>query len=83
MDENADAVEEGGNTVAGCLRIRDSADIDIYVLPDTARCKCTGVSPLDMDACPLRQFDNLGMECWPGDCDEYTEDEEDEPWKNW
>lgn len=62
--------------MAGCLRIRDSVDIDIYVLPDTARCRCTGISPLDMDACPMRRFDYFGMDCWPGECDEYTEDEE-------
>ena len=63
--------------MAGALRIRVDATIDIYVLPDTAKCKCTGVSPLNMDDCPLRRFDVLGMECWPDACNEYTEDEED------
>lgn len=68
--------------MAGCLNVRASATIDIYVLPDAARCKCTGKSPLDMDECPLRRFDTLGMECWPGDCDEYTEEDcEDRAWQ--
>lgn len=62
--------------MAGTLRVRHDAIINIYVLPDTARCRCTGQSPLDMDECPLRKFDYLGCECWPGECDEYTEDKE-------
>lgn len=66
--------------MAGCLNVRASATIDIYVLPDTARCKCTGKSPLDMDECPRRMFDYLGCECWPGECDEYTEEEEAGKW---
>ena len=60
------------------MRIRSDEKIDIYVLPDTARCRCTGKSPLDMDECPSMKFDDLGCECWPGECDEYTEDEYDE-----
>lgn len=35
--------------MAGCLKVRADATIDIYVLPDEAKCKCTGKSPLDMD----------------------------------
>lgn len=61
--------------MAGCLNVRDSATIDIHVLPDTAKCKHTGISPLDMDECPLRLFDTLGCECWPGECNEYTEED--------
>ena len=61
--------------MAGCMIVKHDADINIYVLPDTAKCKCSGVSPLDMDECPLRRFDCFGMECWPGECEEYTEDE--------
>ena len=61
--------------MAGCLTVRASATIDIYVLPDTAKCRCTGKSPLEIDECPRRMFDYLGCECWPGECDEYTEDE--------
>ncbi len=60
------------------MRVREDASIDIYVLPDTARCKRTGKSPLDMDECPARMFDYLGCECWPGDCIDYTEDEEED-----
>ena len=63
--------------MAGALRVRNDEIIDIYILPDSAKCKCTGVSPLDMDACPLHRFDDFGMECYPGECDEYTESEED------
>ena len=66
--------------MVGCLNVRADATIDIYVLPDAARCKCTGKSPLDMDECPQRKFDYLGCECWPGECEEYTEDEEAEEW---
>ena len=61
--------------MAGCLIVRNSATIDIYVLPDTAKCRCTGLSPLDMDDCPLCMIDPLGCECWPGECGEYTEEE--------
>ena len=61
--------------MAGCLRVRFDATIDIYVLPETAKCRCTGESPLDMDECPLHRFDDSGCECWLGECDEYTEDE--------
>lgn len=63
--------------MAGSLSVRSHYTKYIHVLPDTARCKCTGKSPLDMDECPRRMFDALGCECWPGECDEYTEDEED------
>lgn len=62
--------------MAGCMRVRHDAAIDIYVLPRHARCECTGISPLEMDECPLHLFDTLGCECRPGECDEYTEDDE-------
>lgn len=61
--------------MAGCMNVKAEKDIDIYVLPDSAKCKLTGKSPLDMDMCPMMQFDRFGMECWPGECDEYAEDE--------
>lgn len=59
--------------MAGCLSVMAAPDMYIHVLPDTAQCKCTEVSPLDMDECPLHKFDWLGMECWPEECDKYTE----------
>ena len=60
------------------MRVRFDATIDISVLPEEAKCKCTCKSPLDMDECPMRKYDDWGYECWPDDCDEYTEDEQDE-----
>ena len=64
------------------MRVRFDATIDINVLPDEAKCKCTVKSPLDMDECPMRKYDDWGCECWPDECDEYTEDEEDENGKH-
>jgi len=44
--------------------------IEIFCLPDTARCKAAGCDPFDVDECPR------GMDvCEPGSCDCYTEEE--------
>ena len=53
--------------------IKNGQDIDIHVLPDAAKCKVTGMSPLEMDCCPLHEFDDQ-EECWPCMCEQYTED---------
>ena len=53
---------------------RADADIDIYVIPDAARCRAADMSVLEMDCCPLQKFDEKGDECWPCMCGEYTED---------
>lgn len=45
----------------------------IYVLPDNAKCKITGKSPLDMDDCPECVFDFYGDYCIPELCENYTE----------
>ena len=56
------------------MNIRTPDGIKIYCLPDSARCKCTGVSPEVMDRCPIINFDDEGDECCPSLCDEYDED---------
>ena len=48
--------------------------IKIYCLPDCAKCSRTGISPIDMDHCPIFQFDNFGDRCIPELCDEYREE---------
>lgn len=46
----------------------------IHCLPDNARCGCTGESPLEMDKCPIFNFDDLGILCVPELCEEYKEE---------
>jgi hypothetical protein len=48
--------------------------IRIYVLPDVAECALTGKSPLEMDKCPIMNFDDTGDICVPEMCTSYTED---------
>ncbi len=56
--------------MAGAMTIKNSDGIDIYVLPDCARCALEDKSPLEMDDCPEnRDF------CCPDSCDYYSEDE--------
>lgn len=53
------------------LDVKTSDGIDIYILPDCAKCLASDehTCPLYLDDCPL------GNEvCYPGECDEYTED---------
>lgn len=48
--------------------------VEIMILPDCAKCKLTGKSPLEMDECPMGFFQVDGEDiCFPGECEEYTE----------
>ena len=50
-------------------------DVEIMVLPDCAKCKLTGKSPIDMEECPMGFFQDDDEDiCFPGECEEYTED---------
>ena len=56
------------------MEIRTIDGIAIYCLPDSAVCILSGKTPLLMDECPKRRFDDFGMVCQPGECDFYTEE---------
>ena len=53
--------------------IKTPDGINIHCLPDCAKCKSSGKSPLEMNACPNYFFDDFGLECVPELCDEYSE----------
>ena len=56
------------------MNIMTSDGIEIYVLPDCAKCELSGKSPEQMDECPIRY--KTGFEdCMPGECPYYTENE--------
>ena len=54
--------------------IKTIEGIDIYCLPDCARCGMSGENPTDMDECPIGAFDLSGYVCVPDLCDEYSEE---------
>lgn len=56
------------------MNIGTACGVSIDCLPDNAKCKCTGKSPLEMDSCPICNFDDYGNECVPELCDEYEEE---------
>ena len=58
----------------GLLEVQTSDGIRINVLPDDAKCKITGTCPLEMDNCPIYNFDDRGDVCVPEMCVEYEED---------
>lgn len=60
------------------MRVRTTDGIDIYVLPECARCTRTGMNPLDMDFCPYGSWND----CVPDACAEYEETEECESEKD-
>lgn len=57
------------------MNINTRDGIEIYVLPEGAKCMRTGKSPLKMEKCPLVYFDDYGEECVPDVCEYYTEEE--------
>lgn len=67
-------MREWRKAMSGCLQVMTRDGISIHVLPDTARCSQTGKSPLEMDRCPIYNFDDHGEICCPDKCDEYTEE---------
>ena len=58
------------------MKIRTREGIEIYCLPDNARCSICNKNPEEMDECPIKNFDDLGLECVPELCEEYTEGEQ-------
>lgn len=49
-------------------------DVEIMILPDCAKCKLTGNSPLNMEDCPMGFYqDDDDDICLPGDCEYYSE----------
>ena len=54
------------------MNIKTSEHIDIYILPDSAKCELTGKSPSDMNECPSCEFDDEDL-CIPENCIYYTE----------
>lgn len=46
---------------------------DTGTLPETAKCKEAGKRLSEMTRCPIRNFDDWGVECVPALCGEYTE----------
>ena len=59
------------------MKINTRDGVEIYVLPENAKCIRTGKSPLEMGKCPLCNFDDYGDECVPDVCEYYTEEGED------
>ncbi len=57
--------------------VKTDDGIDIYVLPDSAKCELCGESPTDIiwlpDGCPEKKFD-WDMVCKPSYCPYYTEE---------
>lgn len=47
---------------------------EIYLVPECVRCKITGQNPVDMDECPICNFDDTGDICVPELCEEYMEE---------
>lgn len=54
------------------MTIKTDDYIDIYCLPDYAKCELAGISPEMLDDCPARKFDYYGMMCLPSQCEHYT-----------
>ena len=59
--------------MAGAMSVQTDDGIEIYCLPDYARCDISEKSPLDMDECPGLYFEQ-GCECHPDVCPHYKED---------
>lgn len=47
---------------------------NLCLLPVCAKCKITDKNPMEMDECPICNFDDDGDICVPGLCEEYTEE---------
>ena len=55
------------------MNIQTSDFINIYVLPDDAKCNLSDKHPTDIDECPSCKFDYFGEICIPELCEHYTE----------
>lgn len=56
------------------MNISTKVGLEVDYLPECGRCRLTGKSPTEMDACPICNFDDYGDECVPELCNEYTEE---------
>ena len=59
------------------MNIRTPDGIRINCLPEDARCTWCGQSPEYMSNCPIRNFDDFGLECVPELCEYYVEGDTD------
>lgn len=48
----------------------DTENEEIWMLPDTAKCNCTGKHPFDMKDCPIKKYDG-GSVCYPHECEKF------------
>ena len=55
------------------MEIIDAYGDELFMLPDKAKCRCTGENPDYMDECPTGEFEGS---CCPELCDFYTEDKD-------
>lgn len=55
------------------MNVQTERGIDIFCLPDNARCKLYNENPLEMGRCPCMKFDDFGDVCIPDLCEEYEE----------
>ena len=53
------------------MEIIDAYGGRMFVLPDDARCRCTGENPMYMSDCPYTEY--FDGSCCPELCDFYTE----------
>ena len=56
------------------MTIKTDDGINIYVLPDNAKCKLCGLDPFYAEVCPLS---NCSI-CYPNYCEFYSEESEEE-----
>lgn len=55
------------------MNIQTDDGIEIQCLPDGARCEIEDKEIVDMDECPMKNFDNYGDICIPNLCEHYRE----------
>lgn len=60
------------------MTVQKSDGSEIIALPNTAKCRRTGKSPLEMNFCPRRDFDDQGVYCVPDVCSDFSENPPDE-----
>lgn len=51
---------------------------EIIAMGHKARCRRTGKSPLEMNYCPQRYFDEFGVYCVPDVCSDFSENPPDQ-----
>lgn len=54
--------------------VQNSAGEEILALPGSAKCRRTGKSPLEMNFCPRRDFDDQSVCCVPEICQDFVND---------